>query len=30
MYKPGDVRVEEREDAKIIDPTNAVIRLIAS
>ena len=30
MYAPGDVRVEELEDAKIIEPTDAVIRLSAS
>ena len=27
MYAPGDVRVEELEDAKIAEPTDAVIRL---
>ncbi|MFD2796562.1 zinc-dependent alcohol dehydrogenase family protein [Promicromonospora vindobonensis] len=30
MYAPGDVRVEEREDAKIVEPTDAVIRVTAS
>ena len=30
MYAPGDVRVEEREDPKIIEPTDAVIRLTAT
>jgi len=30
MYAPGDVRVEEREDAKIIEPTDAVIRVTAA
>jgi threonine dehydrogenase-like Zn-dependent dehydrogenase len=30
MYKPGDVRIEDREDPKIIDPTDAIIRLKAS
>src|SRR3954462_1193784 len=30
MYGPGDVRVEEREDPKIIEPTDAVIRLTAT
>ena len=30
MDAPGDVRVEEREDPKIIDPTDAVIRLTAT
>ena len=27
MYGPGDVRVEDREDPKIIEPTDAIIRL---
>lgn len=30
MYAPGDVRVEEREDARIIEPTDAVIRVTAA
>src|SRR5215218_7185505 len=30
MHAPGDVRVEELEDAKIIEPTDAVIRLAAA
>jgi threonine dehydrogenase-like Zn-dependent dehydrogenase len=30
MYAPGDVRVEEREDAKIVEPTDAVIRVTAA
>ncbi|WP_083922106.1 zinc-dependent alcohol dehydrogenase family protein [Nocardiopsis halotolerans] len=30
MYEPGDVRVEEREDPRIIEPTDAVIRLSAT
>jgi threonine dehydrogenase-like Zn-dependent dehydrogenase len=30
MYAPGDVRVEDRRDARIIDPTDAVIRLSAT
>jgi len=30
MYSPGDVRVEEREDPKIIEPTDAIIRLSAT
>ncbi|NYF58820.1 zinc-dependent alcohol dehydrogenase family protein [Micromonospora purpureochromogenes] len=30
MYAPGDVRVEEREDPKIIEPTDAIIRVTAS
>lgn len=30
MHAPGDVRVEEREDPQIIDPTDAVIRLAAT
>ena len=27
MYAPGDVRVEERDDPTIIEPTDAIIRL---
>src|SRR5437762_4521557 len=27
LYAPGDVRVEDREDPKIVEPTDAVIRL---
>jgi threonine dehydrogenase-like Zn-dependent dehydrogenase len=30
MYTAGDVRVEEREDPKIIDPTDGIIRLTAT
>ena len=30
LYAPGDVRVEDREDPKIIEPTDAVIRLSAT
>jgi len=30
MYGPGDVRVEERDDPKIIKPTDAIIRLAAT
>jgi threonine dehydrogenase-like Zn-dependent dehydrogenase len=30
MHAPGDVRVEEREDAKIVEPTDAVIRVTAA
>ncbi len=30
MHAPGDVRVEQREDPKILHPTDAVIRLSAS
>jgi threonine dehydrogenase-like Zn-dependent dehydrogenase len=30
MYTAGDVRVEEREDPRIIEPTDAVIRLTAT
>jgi len=30
MHSPGDVRVEEREDPKIIEPTDAIIRLAAT
>ena len=30
IYGPGDVRVEDREDPKIIQPTDAVIRLSAT
>jgi threonine dehydrogenase-like Zn-dependent dehydrogenase len=30
MHAPGDVRVEDREDPRIIEPTDAVIRLAAS
>jgi threonine dehydrogenase-like Zn-dependent dehydrogenase len=30
LYAPGDVRVEEREDPRILTPTDAVIRLSAT
>ncbi len=30
MHAPGDVRVEEREEPRIIEPTDAVIRLAAT
>ncbi|WP_334171419.1 zinc-dependent alcohol dehydrogenase family protein [Sinomonas sp.] len=30
MYAPGDVRVEEREDPTILEPTDAIIRLAAT
>jgi threonine dehydrogenase-like Zn-dependent dehydrogenase len=30
MYSAGDVRVEEREDPRIIDPTDAIVRLTAT
>lgn len=30
MYAPGDVRVEDRENPTIIEPTDAIIRLSAS
>jgi threonine dehydrogenase-like Zn-dependent dehydrogenase len=30
LYAPGDVRVEERDDPKIIEPTDAVIRMAAT
>ena len=30
MYGPGDVRVEDREDPRIIEPTDAIIRLSAT
>src|SRR5437764_152214 len=30
MYTAGDVRVEEREDPKIIEPTDAILRLTAT
>src|SRR5437868_7305062 len=30
MYTAGDVRVEEREDPKIIKPTDAIVRLTAT
>ena len=30
LYAPGDVRVEEREDPKIIEPTDAILQLSAA
>ena len=30
MYAPGDVRVVERQDPKIIEPTDAIIRITAT
>jgi hypothetical protein len=30
LYGPRDVRVEEREDPKIVEPTDAIIRLAAT
>ena len=30
MYTAGDVRLEEREDPKIIEPTDAIVRLTAT
>ena len=30
MHGPGDVRVEDREDPRIIEPTDAIIRLSAT
>ena len=30
LHSPGDVRIEDRDDPKIIDPTDAVIRLAAT
>jgi threonine dehydrogenase-like Zn-dependent dehydrogenase len=30
LYAPGDVRVEDREDPKIIQPTDAILRLPAT
>lgn len=30
MYAPGDVRVVERDDPKIIEPTDAIIRIAAT
>ena len=30
LYAPGDVRVEERDDPTIVEPTDAVIRLSAT
>ena len=30
MYGPGDVRVEQRDDPRIIEPTDAVIKIAAT
>jgi threonine dehydrogenase-like Zn-dependent dehydrogenase len=30
LYAPGDIRVQEREDPKIIEPTDAILRLSAT
>src|SRR3954468_5556110 len=30
MHAPGDVRVEERDDPRIVDPTDAIIRISAA
>ncbi|MFE7743916.1 zinc-dependent alcohol dehydrogenase family protein [Nocardia sp. NPDC057455] len=30
MHAPGDVRVEEREDSRIVEPTDAVLRVTAT
>jgi len=30
LYAPGDVRVEEREDPKLLEPTDAILRLSAT
>jgi threonine dehydrogenase-like Zn-dependent dehydrogenase len=30
MYGPGDIRVEERDEPRIIEPTDAIIRLPAT
>src|SRR5919201_72794 len=30
LYAPGDVRVEERKDPRIVEPTDAIIRLSAT
>src|SRR5215218_4076983 len=30
LYGPGDVRFEERPDPRIVEPTDAIIRLSAS
>jgi threonine dehydrogenase-like Zn-dependent dehydrogenase len=30
LYAPGDIRVEERADPKISEPTDAIIRLSAT
>jgi threonine dehydrogenase-like Zn-dependent dehydrogenase len=30
LYAPGDVRVEDRDDPKLVDPTDAILRLAAT
>src|SRR5512133_3798173 len=30
LYAPGDVRVEDRQDPRIVEPTDAIIRLSAT
>src|SRR3954451_20055060 len=30
LYGPGDVRVEEREEPRIVEPTDAIIRVSAA
>jgi threonine dehydrogenase-like Zn-dependent dehydrogenase len=30
LYAPGDVRVEDRDDPKLVDPTDAILRLSAT
>jgi len=30
LYAPGDVRVEERDDPKIVEPADAILRLSAT
>jgi threonine dehydrogenase-like Zn-dependent dehydrogenase len=30
LYAPGDIRVEERDDPKLLEPTDAIIRLSAT
>ena len=30
LYAPGDVRVEDRDDPRIVEPTDAVLRLSAT
>jgi threonine dehydrogenase-like Zn-dependent dehydrogenase len=30
LYAPGDVRVEERDDPELVEPTDAILRLSAA
>ena len=30
LYAPGDVRVEDRDDPKLIEPTDAILQLSAT